>query len=90
MTAIATNQPKSQLVHMFPGSSWDGKAQRLAVTGYNEHRLFMLKLDQRTGSLIMDTAFHDADGKPGFNFDDRQWPRGWTGSANPHGVVFSR
>jgi len=140
ITDVNTGSPKSQLVHMFPGSScgvptivghylvqsvpiihgmivldisnpkkpvevsrlkiddviaphwtgWDAKTQRLVVTGYGEHRLFMLKLDQPSGSLTMDTAFHDADGKPGFSFDDRQWPHGWKGSANPHGVVFSR
>ena len=54
------------------------------------HRLFLLKLDERTGQATLDTAFRDTDGKPGFNFDDRQWPHGWKGSANPHGVVFSR
>ena len=42
------------------------------------------------GTLSMDTAFHDADGNPGFSFDNRAWPHGWTGSANPPGVVFSR
>ena len=72
-------------------TGWDAKTQRLVVTGYGElHRLFMLKLDQRTGVITMDTAFHDTDGKAGFNFGDRQWPHEWTGSANPHGVVFSR
>jgi hypothetical protein len=61
------------------------------VTGIGDlHRIFMLKLDQKTGVVTMDTAFHDTDGKPGFNFDNRQWPHGWKGSANPHGVVFSR
>ena len=72
-------------------TGWDAKAERVVVTGIGDlHRLFMLKLDQKTGAITLDTAFHDADGKPGFNFDDRQWPGGWKGSANPHGVVFSR
>jgi len=72
-------------------TGWDARTQRLVVTGYgDDHRLFMVKLDQANGSLSMDTAFHDADGKPGFSFDDREWPHGWKGSANPHGVVFSR
>jgi hypothetical protein len=72
-------------------TGWDGKTQRIVVTGYGEeHRLFLLKLDQTTGVLTMDTAFHDSDGRVGFNFDDRDWPHGWKGSANPHGVVFSR
>jgi hypothetical protein len=38
----------------------------------------------------MDDAFHDAEGKPGFNLADRDWPHGWKGSGLPHGVVFSR
>jgi 56kDa selenium binding protein (SBP56) len=72
-------------------TGWDPKAERLVVTGIGDlHRLFMLKLDQKTGVVTLDTAFHDVDGKVGFNFDNRQWPHGWTGSANPHGVVFSR
>jgi hypothetical protein len=141
ITGVATDHPKSQLVHMFPGShcgvptivghyliqsvpiingvivldlkdpakptevsrlpmgegfvphwtGWDAKAERVVVTGIGDlHRLFMLKLDQQTGVITMDTAFRDVDGKAGFNFDDRHWPGGWTGSANPHGVVFSR
>ena len=72
-------------------TSWDAKTQRLVVTGYgSDHRLFLVKLDQTTGALTMDTAFHDADGKPGFSFEEREWPHGWKGTANPHGVVFSR
>jgi hypothetical protein len=141
ITDVASDHPKSQLVHMFPGShcgvptivghylvqsvpivnglivldltnpsqpaevsrlelgegftphwtGWDAKAERLVVTGVGDlHRLFMLKLNQKTGALTMDTAFRDSDGKVGFNFDNRHWPGGWTGSANPHGVVFSR
>ena len=72
-------------------TGWDAKAERLVVTGIGDlHRLFLLKLDQKTGAITIDTAFHDADGKPGFNFDDQKWPHGWTGSAIAHGVVFSR
>jgi hypothetical protein len=72
-------------------TGWDARTQRLVVTGYgDDHRLFMMKLDQSTGAVTMDTAFLGADGKPGFSFDNRAWPHGWTGSANPHGVVFSR
>jgi len=140
VTGIATDDPHSQLVYMFPGATcgvptivghylvqsvpfihglivldisqpatpvetsrlvfdevfaphwtgWDAKTHRIVVTGYKEHRLFMVKLDEHRGQLALDTAFHDADGKPGFSFDDRHWPHGWSGSANPHGVVFSR
>ena len=138
ITALNTDEPKSQLVYTFPGNwcgvptivghylvqsvpathglivldianaakpaevsrlkindtysphwtGWDTKTQRLVVTG-SEPRLYLLKLDQATGALAMDDAFHDADGKAGFNFD-REWPHGWKGSGKPHGVVFSR
>ncbi len=70
-------------------TGWDAKTQRLVVTG-SEPRLYLLKLDPATGALSLDEAFHDADGKPGFNFADREWPHGWKGSGLPHGVVFSR
>jgi hypothetical protein len=140
ITEVKTDKPKSQLVHLFPGSycgvptivghyliqsvpvthglivldiahgqapvevsrlklgddyinphwtGWDAKAQRLVVTGVST-RLFLLKLDQATGSLAIDDAFRDSDGKAGFNFDDREWPHGWKGTGRAHGVVFSR
>ena len=140
VTAIDTENPKSTLVHTFPGSfcgvptlvghyliqsvrithglialdisdptrpvetsrlkfddtfephwtGWDERTGRLVVTGYEEHRLFLVKLDQTTGALSLDEAFRDVDGKAGFSFDDRAWPHGWKGSANAHGAVFSR
>lgn len=71
-------------------TGWDAATHRLVVTGYQEHRLYMVKLDETNGQVTLDEAFRGSDGKPGFNFDDRHWPDGWTGSANPHGVVFSR
>ena len=139
ITGIKNDEPKSQLVHVFPGNwcgvptivshyllqsvpaahslivldigngakpvevsrlklcdtfephwtGWDAKTQRLVVTG-KEPRLFLVKLDQATGALSMDDAFHDSDGKAGFNFEEQQWPHGWRGSGLSHGVVFSR
>ncbi|HZW95035.1 MAG TPA: hypothetical protein VFF64_18955 [Candidatus Eremiobacteraceae bacterium] len=70
-------------------TGWDAKTQRLVVTG-SESRLYLVKLNQATGALAMDDAFHDAEGKPGFNFENQDWPQGWKGSGLPHGVVFSR
>ncbi len=70
-------------------TGWDVKTHRLVVTG-NENRLYLLKLDEATGAVSVDTAFHDANGKPGFDFANRDWPHGWKGSGAPHGVVFSR
>jgi hypothetical protein len=70
-------------------TSWDAKTNRLVVTG-NESRLYLVTLDEATGAIAVDTAFHDGNGKPGFDFANRTWPHGWTGSGKPHGVVFSR
>nr|WP_295659653.1 hypothetical protein [Polymorphobacter sp.] len=69
---------------------YDPVTRRLAVTGHEEDRLYMLTFDERTGALAIDAAFRDVDGKTGFNFDGKTWPHGWSGSAVPHGVVFSR
>jgi hypothetical protein len=71
-------------------TGYDARTGRLAVTGYDENRLFMLKFSPETGALALDTAFKDEAGRPGFSFDDRTWPHGWTGSAMAHGVVFSK
>jgi hypothetical protein len=71
-------------------TGYDAKTRRLAVTGYDEDRLFMLNFDPTTGVLAIDTAFHDESGKPGFDFANRTWPHGWTGSSMAHGVVFSK
>ena len=70
-------------------TGFDPKTQRVVVTG-SDPRLYLLKFDPATGALSMDEAFHDTDGKAGFNFADRDWPHGWKGSGLPHGVVFSR
>lgn len=70
-------------------TAYDPKTRRVAVTGGGE-RLFMLTFDPATGALALDRAFHDGAGNPGFDFRDRAWPHGWTGTARPHGVVFTR
>ncbi len=71
-------------------TGYDAKTHRVAVTGYGENRLFMLSFDPATGALAVDKRFHDQAGRPGFDFNDRSWPHGWSGSAVAHGVVFSR
>jgi hypothetical protein len=71
-------------------TGYDATTHRLAVTGYGEDRLFLLTFNSETGTLAVDRAFHDEKGNPGFDFDNRTWPHGWTGSAIAHGVVFSR
>jgi hypothetical protein len=70
-------------------SGYDPKTQRLAVSGYAEARVFMLKFDLETGALAVDGAFHDKAGRAGFDSGSRAWPHGWTGAAAVHGIVFS-
>lgn len=73
-------------------TGWDAKTNRIVVTtgGSGDPRLYLLKFDASSGSLSLDDSFKDADGKPGFNFTDRDWPHGWKGTGRPHGAVFSR
>jgi hypothetical protein len=71
-------------------TGYDAKTHRLAVTGYGEARLFMLTFNPESGELSIDRGFHDDRGNPGFDFDKRTWPHGWSGSAMAHGVVFSK
>lgn len=75
-------------------SHWTGldpATGRIVVTSGREgDRTYVLKLDQTTGALSIDTAFRDEDGQPGFSFASRKWPHGWTGTGKPHGAVFSR
>lgn len=72
-------------------TAWDAKSHRLVVTsGQAGDRMYLLKLDQATGVLIIDNGFRDTDGQPGFSFRKREWPHGWTGEGKPHGAVFSR
>jgi hypothetical protein len=56
----------------------------------DDNRLYLLKLDLKTGALTIDDGFRDADGQVGFSFGERAWPHGWKGVGVPHGAVFSR
>jgi hypothetical protein len=75
-------------------TAWDAKLQRLVVTSSltpgAAERLYLMKLDSATGALTLDDSFRDTDGRTGLSFANRDWPHGWTGSALPHGAVFSR
>ena len=69
-------------------TGWDARHKRLVTTG-SENRIFLVKLSS-SGALSVDEQFKDDNGKPGFDMANREWPHGWTGTGNPHGVVFSR
>jgi hypothetical protein len=54
-------------------------------------RLFVVDFDPASGALKLDDRFRDAGAtRPGVSFKQRAWPHGFTGTAIPHGSVFSR
>jgi len=72
-------------------TAWDPKSRRLVVTPEKPgQRMYLLKLDDKSGALTIDQAFRGPDGQAGFSFAKRSWPHGWTGEGAPHGAVFSR
>jgi hypothetical protein len=73
-------------------TGWDRRTQRLVVTSGHtpDDRTYLLKLDQTSGALTVDTRFRDVDGQAGFSFAERDWPHGWRGVGAPHGAVFTR
>lgn len=71
------------------------RAGRRLVTNSSSYksgnRLFVVHFDPATGALTLDERFRDAGGaRPGIRFAQRTWPHGFTGTAVPHGTVFSR
>lgn len=72
----------------------DPSGRRLVVNSGGrgtEQRLYVINFDPATGALALDAKFHDAgDDRPGISMKQRAWPHGWTGTAAPHGTVFSR
>lgn len=59
--------------------------------GSTGNRLFIVNFDKQTGTLAIDRRFRDPnDSLPGLKMSARRWPHGWTGTAVPHGTVFSR
>jgi hypothetical protein len=55
------------------------------------NRLFVIEFDPASGTLVLDERFRDAGAaRPGVSFTQKKWPHGFTGTAIPHGTVFSR
>lgn len=71
-------------------TGYDARTHRIAVSGYDDLRFYLLTFDPDTGAAAIDRAFHDRNGKPGFDTGPQQWPHGWKGPAETHGIVFSR
>jgi len=72
----------------------DPAGRRLVLNssgGGKGNRLFIIDIDPATGRLSFDDRFRDAgSARPGISLSARIWPHGFTGSARPHGTVFSR
>jgi hypothetical protein len=65
----------------------------VVITGKNalRHRVLLAKLDRATGAIALDSTFRDAgSAEPGITFARKTWPHGASGTAVPHGAVFSR
>jgi hypothetical protein len=67
---------------------------RLVLTGGGDWlggRAVLLHLDPNDGTLtVIDDFRTPGSDYPGVDMNDRTWPHGATGSAIPHGAVFSR
>jgi hypothetical protein len=72
----------------------DGAGRRLVLSSADAktaNRLYLVDLDPATGRLTLDDRFRDRDAtRPGVSMAGRSWPHGFTGTAEPHGTVFSR
>lgn len=67
-------------------------SNRIVLSAEGKHPgVRMVRFDSTTGTLAWDERFRDKPGgPPGVSFDRAEWPHGKTGTAQPHGVVFSR
>jgi hypothetical protein len=74
--------------------SMEPDGERIVVTsgkGATLYRVLIVRLDQETGGLALDSTFRDRGSDvPGVSFDRKSWPHGAAGPARPHGAVFSR
>jgi hypothetical protein len=71
----------------------DGAGRRIVLnsSGAPGNRVFLIDFDPATGRLTLDERFRDAgSSRPGVRLTQRTWPHGFTGTAIPHGTVFSR
>lgn len=68
-----------------------GKRLVMNSGGSASNRLFIVNFDPATGALAIDEKFRDAgSARAGVRFSARAFPQGFTGTAIPHGSVFSR
>ena len=71
----------------------DGAGRRIVLnsSGSPGNRIYLIDFDPTNGRLTLDERFRDAGApRAGVSFTQRAWPHGSTGTAIPHGTVFSR
>jgi hypothetical protein len=72
----------------------DPRGQRVVLNssgGGKANRLYLIDFDPSDGHLSLDDRFRDPGNKrPGISLTGRPWPHGFSGTAVPHGTVFSR
>lgn len=72
----------------------DSAGRRIVLNsggGTPGNRLFIINFDPSTGVLAIDDRFRDAGStRPGVSMSGKSWPHGFSGTALPHGTVFSR
>jgi hypothetical protein len=72
----------------------DGPGRRVVLNSAGAgtgNRLFLVDFDPTTGALTLDQRFRDAGAaRAGVSLTGKTWPHGFTGTAVPHGTVFSR
>jgi hypothetical protein len=72
--------------------SLEPNGERIVITGYNalHARLLLAHFDAHTGALALDSSFKEPNAREvGISFARSRWPHGATGTAFPHGAVFS-
>ena len=81
------------------GLAMSADGTRVAVADYGidvpgvqqdgDHRVYLLRLDPRSGRLRVDGSFQDElTGEVGVGFERAGWPHGATGPARPAGLLF--
>lgn len=67
----------------------DPAAPRLVVTADDAPWVLIVDVDPSTGAITIDERFREAGAlRPGITFDQREWPHGAAGKAQPHGALF--
>ncbi|MEO5895371.1 MAG: hypothetical protein ABIS06_06690 [Vicinamibacterales bacterium] len=70
----------------------DPTGRRVVVNsaGSKPNRLYIVDVDPASGALSLDQRFRDGGvTNPGVTLTGKSWPHGFSGTAKPHGTVFS-